>query len=126
MAGLVLRPHATEISFNRSEPAGYGRYTQQLHELLQREYRPPPPPRRRARVHLSLLCAGYNDSVQESNELCLVGEYTQQDRQPVKKACQFKRSVLQQCSGLRDSSFGYADGKPCVIIKMNRVRMSPR
>lgn len=71
------------------------------------------------------MCAGYNDSVQESNELCLVGEYTRQERQPVKKVCQFKRSVLQQCSGLRDSSFGYADGKPCVFIRMNRVRMSP-
>lgn len=64
---------------------------------------------------------GYNDSVQESNELCLLGEFTEQD-QPLKKSCQFKRSALQLCSGLRDSSFGYADGKPCVIVKMNRVR----
>uniref|UniRef100_A0A672GIC4 Sodium/potassium-transporting ATPase subunit beta-3 n=1 Tax=Salarias fasciatus TaxID=181472 RepID=A0A672GIC4_SALFA len=59
-AGLVIRPHAAEISFNRSNP-------------------------------------------------------------PLKKACQFKRSLLRYCSGLSDTSFGYSDGKPCVLIKMNRV-----
>ncbi|XP_040902219.1 sodium/potassium-transporting ATPase subunit beta-3-like [Toxotes jaculatrix] len=97
--GLVIRPHAAEISFNRSDPTDYNRYIQQLHELLQH----------------------YNDSVQERNDLCLVGEYTEQDEEPVKRACQFKRSTLRQCSGLPDTSFGYADGKPCIIIKMNRV-----
>lgn len=53
--------------------------------------------------------------------MCLVGEYTEQDDEPIKKVCQFKRSTLRQCSGLPDASFGYAEGKPCVIIKMNRV-----
>ncbi|XP_034459436.1 sodium/potassium-transporting ATPase subunit beta-3-like isoform X1 [Hippoglossus hippoglossus] len=97
--GLVIRPHAAEISFNRSDPTNYNQYIQQLHELLQR----------------------YNDSIQKRHDLCLVGEYTEQDEEPIKKVCQFKRSALRQCSGLFDTSFGYADGKPCVIIKMNRV-----
>ncbi|XP_060903378.1 sodium/potassium-transporting ATPase subunit beta-3-like [Labrus mixtus] len=96
--GLVIRPHAAEISFNRSDAPKY-EYIQQLHELLQR----------------------YNDSIQERNDLCLVGEYTEQDDESVKKVCQFKRSTLRQCSGLSDTSFGYAEGKPCIIIKMNRV-----
>ncbi|XP_062275987.1 sodium/potassium-transporting ATPase subunit beta-3-like [Scomber scombrus] len=64
---------------------------------------------------------GYNDSMQERNDLCLVGEHTEQAGEQVKKVCQFKRSTLQQCSGLTDGSFGYADGKPCIIVKMNRV-----
>ncbi|XP_029700200.1 sodium/potassium-transporting ATPase subunit beta-3-like isoform X1 [Takifugu rubripes] len=97
--GLVIHPHTSEIIFNRSNAADYSQYTQQLHNLLQ----------------------WYNDSVQGSNDLCLVGEYTEQEHTAIKKVCQFKRSILQQCSGLGDSSFGYADGKPCVLIKMNRV-----
>ncbi|XP_071352924.1 sodium/potassium-transporting ATPase subunit beta-3-like [Trachinotus anak] len=97
--GLVIRPHVAEISFNRSDPANYNQYIQQLHDLLQQ----------------------YNDSIQERNDLCLVGEYTEQDAEQIKKVCQFKRSTLRQCSGLPDTSFGYAEGKPCIIIKMNRV-----
>lgn len=50
-----------------------------------------------------------------------MGEYTQQDNEAAKKVCQFKRSVLHYCSGLRDPTFGYAAGKPCVIVRMNRV-----
>ncbi|CAJ1066438.1 sodium/potassium-transporting ATPase subunit beta-3-like [Xyrichtys novacula] len=100
--GLVVRPHAAEISFNRSDLTNYNEYTRQLHELLQR----------------------YNDSIQEQNDLCMVGEYTEQDEEPIKKVCQFKRSMLRECSGLSDTSFGFAEGKPCIIIKMNRVSQS--
>ncbi|CAN9511239.1 unnamed protein product [Ophioblennius macclurei] len=97
--GLVIRPHAAEIAYNRSNPTDYNDYVQQLHQVLQQ----------------------YNDSRQEQNELCLVGEYTLQDGEMQKKACQFKRSILHQCSGLTDTSFGYREGKPCVLIKMNRI-----
>ncbi|XP_029373649.1 sodium/potassium-transporting ATPase subunit beta-3-like [Echeneis naucrates] len=97
--GLVIRPHAAEILFNSSDPSNYNQYVQELHNLLHQ----------------------YNDSIQERNDLCLVGEYTEQNNEHIKKVCQFKRSMLRQCSGLPDTSFGYAEGKPCIIIKMNRV-----
>lgn len=39
-----------------------------------------------------------------------------------KEACRFKRDVLSLCSGLSDTNFGYSEGKPCVLLKMNRVK----
>jgi len=44
------------------------------------------------------------------------------DESAERKACQFKRSMLDECSGTRDKDFGYSKGKPCIILKMNRVR----
>ena len=40
-----------------------------------------------------------------------------------RKACQFKRSWLGECSGLQDPHYGYSLGKPCVFLRMNRVSM---
>lgn len=39
-----------------------------------------------------------------------------------RKACRFKRSWLGECSGIEDKTFGYSNGKPCILLKMNRVR----
>ncbi|KAM9452157.1 sodium/potassium-transporting ATPase subunit beta-3-like [Salvelinus alpinus] len=97
--GLVIRPRSLDIVFNRTDPKQYGQYVQHLENFLQQ----------------------YNDTVQEKNELCMVGEYYEQDDQEEKKVCQFKRSLLRQCSGLSDTTFGYAEGKPCVLVKMNRI-----
>uniref|UniRef100_A0A673NIS6 Sodium/potassium-transporting ATPase subunit beta-3 n=1 Tax=Sinocyclocheilus rhinocerous TaxID=307959 RepID=A0A673NIS6_9TELE len=63
----------------------------------------------------------YNDSLQEANKPCPDGMYFEQDDVEEKKACQFKRSELRQCSGLADSNFGYSEGQPCILVKMNRV-----
>ncbi|XP_023822762.1 sodium/potassium-transporting ATPase subunit beta-3b [Salvelinus namaycush] len=97
--GLVIRPRSLDIVFNRTDPKQYDQYVQHLENFLQQ----------------------YNDTVQEKNELCMVGEYYEQDDQEEKKVCQFKRSLLRQCSGLSDTTFGYAEGKPCVLVKMNRI-----
>ncbi|XP_028818628.1 sodium/potassium-transporting ATPase subunit beta-3b [Denticeps clupeoides] len=97
--GLVIRPKSLDIIFNRTNPQQYEKYVRHLESFLQQ----------------------YNDTVQEKNELCIVGEYFMQDEQAEKKVCQFKRSQLRQCSGLSDHTFGYAEGKPCILVKMNRI-----
>ncbi|XP_036938824.1 sodium/potassium-transporting ATPase subunit beta-3a [Acanthopagrus latus] len=99
--GLVIRPKSLDIHFNKSDPLKYATYVQHLESLLQR----------------------YNDSTQQVNEDCPPGEYYIQDDTEVmtKKVCRFKRSALSLCSGLSDTSFGYSEGKPCVLLKMNRI-----
>jgi sodium/potassium-transporting ATPase subunit beta len=38
-----------------------------------------------------------------------------------RKVCRFKLDWLGNCSGQNDETYGYKDGKPCIIIKLNRV-----
>ncbi|KAK9538962.1 hypothetical protein VZT92_004100 [Zoarces viviparus] len=99
--GLVIRPNSLDLSFNKSDPLKYAQYVNHLESFLQR----------------------YNDSQQDSNEDCTRGEYFLQDdtENMAKKACLFKRGFLSLCSGLSDNNFGYSDGKPCVLLKMNRI-----
>ncbi|GLD74300.1 sodium/potassium-transporting ATPase subunit beta-3 [Lates japonicus] len=99
--GLVIRPNSLDITFNKSDPLKYAQYVQHLESFLQR----------------------YNDTEQEKNEDCPQGEYFLQDdtEEMTKKACRFKRGSLSFCSGLSDTNFGYSEGKPCVLLKMNRI-----
>lgn len=74
------------------------------------------------------LYAAYNDSVQaQKNYECKPDQYfIQEDSGSLKnfpkRSCQFKRSILEDCSGITDRYYGYNEGKPCIIIKLNRVR----
>ncbi|CAL8311488.1 sodium/potassium-transporting ATPase subunit beta-3a [Gadus morhua] len=98
--GLVIIPHSLDIHVNKSDPKQYGHYIQHLETFLQR----------------------YNDTEQEKNELCPPGEfYDQEGGSMEKKACQFKRSFLSRCSGLSDTTFGYSEGEPCILLKLNRI-----
>lgn len=74
--------------------------------------------------HLLVTLTGYNDTEQENNRECSVGKYFVQDdtEEQMKEACRFKRDVLSLCSGLSDTNFGYSEGRPCVLLKMNRVK----
>ncbi|XP_069059593.1 potassium-transporting ATPase subunit beta [Pleurodeles waltl] len=37
------------------------------------------------------------------------------------RACQFTTELLGECSGEEDKNYGFQDGKPCFVIKMNRI-----
>lgn len=100
--GLMISPKSAglEISFSKSDKNSYDSYVRALHNFL----------------------TPYNDSLQASNVQCQQGRYFDQEAEEKKLSCQFNRSSLGPCAGLDgNESFGYAEGSPCVIVKMNRI-----
>ncbi|XP_057616161.1 protein ATP1B4 isoform X2 [Chionomys nivalis] len=102
--GVMIRPfaHSLNFNFNVSQPETWQHYVVSLNGFLQ----------------------GYNDSLQEEMNIdCPPGQFFIQDgdEDEDKKACQFKRSFLKNCSGLEDPTFGYSTGQPCILLKMNRI-----
>ncbi|XP_017292440.1 sodium/potassium-transporting ATPase subunit beta-2b isoform X2 [Kryptolebias marmoratus] len=106
--GLVIRPHADEtfeIVYTIQETESWDMFPRALDTFL----------------------TPYNDTLQaQKNNECTPDQYfLQEDSGDVKnnpkRSCQFNRTILDACSGLQDRSYGYQDGKPCIIIKLNRV-----
>ncbi|XP_065425323.1 LOW QUALITY PROTEIN: sodium/potassium-transporting ATPase subunit beta-2 [Chrysemys picta bellii] len=106
--GMMIRPKTDtlDVTFNVSNTESWDRYVKMLNDFLS---------------------VTYNDSIQAAtNDACRPGRYNEQPDNGVlnypKRACQFNRTVLGACSGLNDPTYyGYADGRPCILIKMNRV-----
>uniref|UniRef100_A0A8C3XQ02 Sodium/potassium-transporting ATPase subunit beta n=1 Tax=Chelydra serpentina TaxID=8475 RepID=A0A8C3XQ02_CHESE len=101
---VMIRPylHGFTIAFNVSEPSTWTPYVNSMHHFLQ----------------------AYDDNIQEEKNIeCPAGQYFVQDgaESEERKACQFKRSQLQNCSGIGDPTFGYSTGQPCILLKMNRI-----
>ncbi|KAI1234812.1 Protein ATP1B4, partial [Lamprotornis superbus] len=102
--GVMIRPYLNgfTIAFNVSQPNTWQPYVDSMHHFL----------------------AAYDDKVQEEKNIkCVPGKYFIQggNDSEVKKACRFKRSLLQNCSGIEDPTFGYSKGQPCILLKMNRI-----
>ncbi|XP_062440455.1 protein ATP1B4 isoform X2 [Rhea pennata] len=102
--GVMIRPylHGFAIAFNASKRSTWQPYVDSMHRFLE----------------------AYDDKVQEEKNIkCVAGRYFIQGghESQEKKACQFKRSLLQNCSGIGDPTFGYSKGQPCILLKMNRI-----
>ncbi|KAH0625010.1 hypothetical protein JD844_033015 [Phrynosoma platyrhinos] len=98
-----------EISFKPSDPNTYLKYTSLLDKFLEK----------------------YDLEQQKDTDMnfesCDSEPSSPKDRGPYEgsrgkvSSCRFHRSWLGNCSGLEDKSYGYKDGKPCVVIKLNRI-----
>lgn len=105
--GLTHIPVATktEISFNPSDRKSYIDYVNHLNQFLEQ----------------------YNITAQDDNahfEDC--GESPEASKGVINvnskmKSCRFDRAWLNSCSGLNDSTYGFAEGKPCIIMRLNRI-----
>ncbi|XP_067301567.1 sodium/potassium-transporting ATPase subunit beta-2a [Pseudorasbora parva] len=105
--GMMIRPkgEALEIIYNVEKTESWDSYIQALDNFL----------------------APYNNSQQVmNNDACTPDQYFIQEdsgdvRNNPKRSCQFNRTTLGDCAGINDRTYGYQDGKPCVLIKLNRV-----
>uniref|UniRef100_A0A2K5QNH2 Sodium/potassium-transporting ATPase subunit beta n=1 Tax=Cebus imitator TaxID=2715852 RepID=A0A2K5QNH2_CEBIM len=105
--GLMIRPKTEnlDVIVNVSDTESWDQHVQKLNKFLE----------------------PYNDSIQaQKNDVCRPGRYYEQPDNGVlnypKRACQFNRTQLGDCSGIGDPThYGYSTGQPCVFIKMNRV-----
>ncbi|XP_036047708.1 sodium/potassium-transporting ATPase subunit beta-3 isoform X1 [Onychomys torridus] len=99
--GLMVFPKpltALEYTYSMSEPPTFEKFTGDLKRFL-KPY-----------------------SVEEQKNLtdCPNGTLFKQTG-PDYQACQFPVSLLQECSGVNDADFGYSKGRPCILVKMNRI-----
>ncbi|XP_006159728.1 potassium-transporting ATPase subunit beta [Tupaia chinensis] len=106
--GVTLRPDVygekgLEISYNVSDNRTWAGLVHTLHTFLE----------------------GYSPAAQENSVNCTSETYYFQERfeapNHTKFSCQFTAQMLHNCSGLLDPDFGFREGKPCFIIKMNRI-----
>ncbi|CAJ1059835.1 sodium/potassium-transporting ATPase subunit beta-1a [Xyrichtys novacula] len=108
--GLSHTPRSdkSEISFSKSDSKSYKKYVDSLDAFLK----------------------PYDDDRQTDQakfESCGETPQTYKDRGPLesdqgqKKVCRFSRSLLGSCSGVPDETYGFKEGKPCIIVKLNRI-----
>ncbi|XP_061275791.1 sodium/potassium-transporting ATPase subunit beta-3 [Bos mutus] len=99
--GLMVFPKpvsALDFSFSLSDAESYQGYIDDLKKFLK----------------------PYGLEEQKNLTDCTNGTFFEQ-KGPEYTACQFPLALLEACSGVDDPTFGYQEGKPCILVKMNRI-----
>ncbi|XP_042524633.1 sodium/potassium-transporting ATPase subunit beta-3-like [Dipodomys spectabilis] len=99
--GLMVFPKpatALDYTLSVSDPRSYEGYVNDLRRFLK----------------------AYSLEEQQNLTACPDGALFEQ-KGPVYDACRFPVLLLEACSGLSDPEFGYSQGKPCILVKMNRI-----
>lgn len=108
--GLSHTPRSEkhEILYNKTDANSYKKYTDSMDKLLENYEEA-------------------NQTDQKKYENCGEVPKTYIDRGALesndgqRSACRFKRTLLGDCSGIGDKSYGFAAGKPCLIVKLNKI-----
>ncbi|XP_030439419.1 sodium/potassium-transporting ATPase subunit beta-1 [Gopherus flavomarginatus] len=108
--GLTVIPQVlkTEVSFSISDPKTYEEYVAGLNGFL-KNYNS-------SQQTDEMI---FDDCLEKPHDYIIRGAFN--NAQGQKKVCRFRREWLENCSGILDSSYGYKDGKPCIVVKLNRI-----
>lgn len=105
--GMMIWPRGSflEIEYSLLHPESWDLYVRSLDRFL----------------------SSYDNAQQaRTNVECAPDRYFLQEdsgevRNNPKRSCQFNRTSLLECSGITDHHYGFDTGKPCILIKLNRV-----
>jgi len=109
--GLSHTPRSEkhEISFNINDAKSYEKYTDAITEFLKPYGEEPQKDDMKFEN-----CGESPDTYKMRGDL-------EPDVLGARKACRFSKSWLGGCSGATDATYGFKDGKPCLIVKLNRI-----
>lgn len=107
--GLSHTPRSDkgEISFSMNDPSSYSKIVTAMNDLLEK-YKP----EAQSDAVKYEDCGSKPDVYRNRGELDGEGG--------LRKACRYDRAWLDKCSGA-DGHFGFKEGKPCIIVKLNRI-----
>lgn len=102
------RPDKAEITFNMNDSSTFEAYVTNIAKLLEPYDK-----------------ENQTDEMKFENCGDKPGSYWDrgalEDDNGQRRACRFERSWLKDCAGTQDKSYGFSQGKPCLVIKLNRI-----
>ncbi|XP_034557137.1 sodium/potassium-transporting ATPase subunit beta-1a [Notolabrus celidotus] len=102
------RSEKSEIAFTKSDPKSYEKYISSMKAFLE-VYKD----ERQTDQSKFEDCGGFPQSYRDRGLL--------ESEQGQRKACRFSSKLLEDCAGDNDETYGFKDGKPCIIVKLNRI-----